>query len=371
MSIEILRYFLKLGATGFGGPVALVSAMERDLVERRGWVSPEDFRLGLALSQACPGPLAAQMAMWIGYLQGGAWGALLTALAFITVPFILAVSLAVAYVRYEGLWWIQALFKGINPAVLAIIVLSSWRLMRRTLDSKKLLWAIFLALAIITALVKLEISYAFILSGLLAMFVYAPPRGASRAPLGFLAGFAALPAAAAGEGALSKLFLFFLKSGAFVFGTGLAIVPFMYKGLVETYGWLDQKQFLDAVAVSVITPGPILITVAFIGYLIQGIKGSVLACLGVFLPAYFFTVIPAPFFKRHSQQPQLKAFVEGITAAAIGALAGAAVMLIYQGIRDWPSALIMIAAGIIILRFKLPDVLTVTLAGIMGLLLFK
>ncbi|MBI2071408.1 MAG: chromate efflux transporter [Elusimicrobia bacterium] len=367
---QILLYMLKLGATGFGGPIALVNYMEKELVERKKIVAPEEFKLGLALAQAAPGPLAGQMSIWLGYIKGGAWGALLSGIAFVLPAFFIVLILSVFYVDYQGLPWVKKIFQGINPAVLAIMMIASVRLSRRVLGVKKLLWAIFMCLAALTAVTRAEIAYAFLAAGLLGLFVYAPPKKQfpGSACLGsFFLGPLTWGAPAAQT--LGSTFLFFVKTGAFVFGTGMAIVPFLYKGVVQDYRWLNDAQFLDAVAVSMITPGPLLITVAFIGYLAAGLAGAVLATIGIFTPVYFFTVIPAPYFKRYKDQPQLKAFVDGITAAAVGALAGAVVLLIPQAVPNLKCAVIFLASLILLLGSKFPDAVIVLAAGLAGLLL--
>lgn len=284
--------------------------------------------------------------------------------------FFIVLILSVFYVDYQGLPWVKKIFQGINPAVLAIMMIASVRLSRRVLGVKKLLWAIFMCLAALTAVTRAEIAYAFLAAGLLGLFVYAPPKKQfpGSACLGsFFLGPLTWGAPAAQT--LGSTFLFFVKTGAFVFGTGMAIVPFLYKGVVQDYRWLNDAQFLDAVAVSMITPGPLLITVAFIGYLAAGLAGAVLATIGIFTPVYFFTVIPAPYFKRYKDQPQLKAFVDGITAAAVGALAGAVVLLIPQAVPNLKCAVIFLASLILLLGSKFPDAVIVLAAGLAGLLL--
>ncbi|MBI4371743.1 MAG: chromate efflux transporter, partial [Elusimicrobia bacterium] len=322
----LVLYFLKLGAVCFGGPIALIGAMERDLVEERGWISAEDFRLSLALAQLAPGPLAAQTAIGLGYVRGGIWGATLVAVAFILPSFLMVVAIGWAYVRFGGLRWMQALFYGVGAAVIGIIIRSAWKLTTSTIGPRRLLWLIYAAMAAFTAVTRREIGTLFLLSGVLALFVYAPPRawaGRLQAAVPWIGLLAPQGMAPASGETLWKIFFFFSKAGAFVFGSGLAIVPFLYGGVVQDYRWLTESQFLDAVAVAMITPGPVVITVAFIGYLVAGLAGACLAALGVFLPVYLFVVIPFPWFKRHGGNPQLKAFVDGVTAAAVGAITGA------------------------------------------------
>ena len=375
---SLMSYFLYLGSLGFGGPVALVGYMQRDLVERRGWFSKDDYMKGLALSQLAPGPLAAQLAMCLGYVHGRVAGATLIGLAFILPSFLMTLALGALYVAYGGLGWMQAAFYGVGAGVIGIIVRSAWKLMRLTMGRDRLLWAVAGLMAAVTAWTETEIGSLFILCGVVVLVIQAPPRlllalvGSTKTlpavgwPLLLLTGLAA----PASTGVLAQILWFFTKAGAFVFGSGLAIVPFLYGGVVQEYGWLTDKQFLDAVAVAMLTPGPVVITVAFIGYLVAGVAGGTAAAVGVFLPTYLFVVIPYPWFDRFSGNPQVKAFVHGVTAAAAGAIAGACVVLGRRAVFDPPTALIALAAFGLLWRFKVPEPILIAAAGATGLLIF-
>ncbi len=370
---SLAAYFLKLGTVGFGGPAALVGYMHRDLVGERRWLSEDDYRLAMALAQLMPGPLAAQCAIAIGYLLRGVVGATVVGLAFIFPSFLMVLGLSVLYVAYGGLWWMQALFYGVGAAVIGIIVIAAYKLARTTNKRDPLLWGIFAVLLVLTVATQSELAIAFVLAGLLVLLAKAPPRRfkARFATLALAPWPALLPAAplalGVSGGLLLTIFLFFVKAGAFVFGSGLAIVPFLYEGVVRQHGWLTEQQFRDAVAVAMITPGPVVITVAFIGYLVAGFGGAVAAAAGMFLPVYLLTIIPAPWIKRHRDQPQLKAFAQGATAAATGAIAGAVLVLGMRAIVDVPTALIALASLAIPWRFKVPEPLVVAAAGALGL----
>jgi chromate transporter len=374
----LTAYFLKLGAIGFGGPVALVGYMQRDLVERRRWIDDEEYKLGLALAQIMPGPLAAQLAIAIGYFAQGVLGATVVGVAFVLPSFLMVLALSALYVAFDGLWWMQAAFYGVSAAVIAIIAIAAYKLARKVNGRDPLLWGIFAVLAVVTAVAGAELAEAFLLAGLLVLIVRAPPRWLrARLPtLGLTGDGVALPlgalaaALAAQTDVLWEIFLFFTKAGAFVFGSGLAIVPFLYEGVVQGHGWLSEQQFLDAVAIAMITPGPVVITVAFIGYLVAGLPGATLAALGIFLPVWVLTVVPAPWFVRHRHNPQLRAFSDGATAAASGAIAGAVVVLGQRAIVDVPTAVIALAGLGLLWRFKLPEPLLVLGAGAVGLLLW-
>ena len=373
-------YFLKLGAIGFGGPAALVGYMHRDLVERRRWVDEDTYRLALGLAQIMPGPLAAQTAIAIGYFQAGIAGATLAGLAFVFPSFLMVIGLSVAYVTFGGLWWMQAVFYGIGAAVIAIIAIAAYRLARSTNKRDPLLWGVFGVLAVVTAWTQAELAEFFLAAGLLVLIARAWPGWPRALGIGLACALLGIAAWAmeiwsqAGStdtgNVLLQILLFFTKAGAFVFGSGLAIVPFLNQGVVQQFGWLTEHQFLDAVAVAMITPGPVVITVAFIGYLVAGLAGATMAALGIFLPVYVFTIVPAPWFKRHRDNPQLKAFVQGATAAATGAIAGAVVVLGVRSIFDVPTALIGLVSLVVLWRFKLQEPVLVTAAGLAGLVIW-
>ncbi len=372
---EFLLYFLHLGALGFGGPIALAGHMQKDLVEERKWVSSQDYVEGLAFSQLSPGPLAAQLAMYLGWVRAGTLGATLTGAAFVLPSFLMVLVLAALYVHYGRLPWIQGVFYGIGAAVIAIIARSAYKLIRSTLKNDWLLWALFTALAVTTAWKESEIVWLFLLCGLVSMFIKAPPSlkvSHSAAPA--FAGLGKLFTGALGSvtaATVGTLFLFFLKAGAFVFGSGLAIVPFLYGGVVGQFRWLTERQFLDAVAVAMITPGPVVITAGFIGYLVAGLVGALLAALAVFVPPYLIVIAGAPYYRRFAKNLQVKAFVQGVTAAAVGAIAGAAFILGRRSLIDLPTASIAVATFGLLSFKKIPEPLLILAAGVAGLLLFK
>lgn len=355
-------YFLKLGCIGFGGPIALVGYMQKDLVDERKWISQEDYLNGLAFSQLAPGPLAAQLAMYLGFVRAGFVGATMIGAAFILPSFLMVLAIGKAYVLFGGTRIISALFYGIGAAVIAIIARSAMKLVKTSVKKDKLLWAVFLALGISTAITEKEIVWLFLAGGLLVMI----------ARTGFSAWkqrISALSFIPSGMGILSAtgpLFLFFVKSSLFVFGSGLAIVPFLHGGVVQEHHWLTETQFLDAVAVAMITPGPVVITVAFIGYIVSGASGACAAALGVFLPVYLFVVVLGPLYKRFSANPQIRAFVQGVTAAATGAIAGAVVVLGKHSIHDYWTIGIAVVTFLILLKWKIPEPIIILASGLLG-----
>src|SRR5436190_4538968 len=368
----LLLYFLRLGTFGFGGPIALAGYMQRDLVEQRRWVSKSDYLEGLAFSQLSPGPLAAQLAMYIGWLRAGFIGATLVGSAFILPSFLMALVLAALYVHFGSLPWIQGMFYGIGAAVIAIIARSAIKLVRGTVGKDWLLWMIFATLAITTAWTQSEIIWLFILCGVIAMLVKAPPVPARIQSMPLIV-FAPLFTGIYGVASVATvgvLFLFFLKAGAFVFGSGLAIVPFLYGGVVVKFHWFSERQFLDAVAVAMITPGPVVITSAFIGYVVAGPVGALVAAWAVFAPPYFIVLFGAPYYRRFAQNRQVKAFVQGVTAAAVGAIAGAAYILARRSLVDLPTVLIgFVTLVILMFTKKIPEPLVILAAGAVGVFL--
>lgn len=352
---DLTRYFLRLGATGFGGPVALVGYMHRDLVVERQWITEADYREGLALSQLAPGPLAAQLAIYIGYVHYGIRGATVAGIAFVLPSFFLVVALAWAYVTYGGLAWMQAVFYGVGAAVIGIITYSAYRITSKSVGKGWLLWGIYLLSALMTILTQTEDVRLFLIAGGVVWLAKTPPaflrlsRGVTGVFSFPLLLTTAPPASSEADAhTLVQILLFFSKAGAFVFGSGLAIVPFLYGGVVKDYQWLSETQFVDAVAVAMISPGPVVITVAFIGYLVAGFPGAVVAALATFLPCYLFTVIPAPYFKKYGKRADIAAFVEGVTVAATGAISGAVVVLGQRAIHDVATALIAMSALLIL-----------------------
>jgi len=368
----LVLYFLRLGAVGFGGPIALVGYMQRDLVEDRKWVSPEDYKEGLALAQLAPGPLAAQLAIYLGWVRAGVPGATLVGLAFVLPSFVMVLALSAAYVRFDGMAWMQGAFYGVGAAVIGIIVRSAYKLAKGTMGKAKLLWAIFAISALATAITETEMPWLFLASGVVGLLAARPPSSKLAAavfPWPFL--LTGLHGSANGS-VLWKIAWYFAEAGAFVFGSGLAIVPFLHGGVVNDFGWLTERQFLDAVAVAMISPGPVVITVAFIGYLAAGPIGACVAALATFLPCYLLVIGPAPYFRKYAKDPQIKGFVDGVTAAASGAIAGASFVLGRRAITDVPTALIA-AAALLAMTYlkKAPEPVLIVLAGGVGLLLSR
>ena len=374
---SLVLYFLKLGTIGFGGPVALVGYMHKDLVEYRKWISEEQYREGLALAQLAPGPLAAQLGIYLGFVHYRILGATLVGFAFVLPSFIMVVLLGIVYKLYGGLAWIQAVFYGVGAAVIGIIALSSYKLTLKSIGkfnlesfkSKWLLWLFFFLAVIITFLTEQEQVLLFIAAGLLYMVLKAPPKWWNGKTVNSIV---LLQVAFWNyeSTTLTKIAVFFAKAGTFVFGSGLAIVPFLHSGVVIENQWLTEQQFLDSVAVAMITPGPVVITVGFIGYLVNGFLGALIAALATFLPCYLFTIAMAPSFKKIAQNKPVKAFVDGITAAVVGALVGSVIVIARRSIFDIPTVLIAFLSILALIYIKkIQEPYIILIAAILGIII--
>jgi len=369
---ELVLYFLRLGALGFGGPVALVGQMERELVSDRKWLTKDEMRQAVAVCQTLPGPLAIQVGIFIAYLRGGFWGAWAGGWAFILPNFLIVAALGALYVQFEGLSWMAAIFYGVSPAVIALILHSTYRLAKLGMEDWPQ-WTIAVACFVVTIAVEAEVAVMFIFAGIAGILYYGSWwRGRTPPTLAVVAmpvavGGVAQPATAK---TLAELFWFFLKAGSLTFGSGLVIVPFLEKGLVQQSGWLDERQFLIAVAVGMISPGPVVITATFVGYLVAGFWGSAMSTVGIFLPSFLLVLIVAPILVRHRDNKNVAGFVKGAYAAAIGTILGASVLLGKIAVGDWLTAIVGLASLAVLFRWKVPNPILIAATAIIGLIAF-
>jgi len=368
---ELVAYFLRLGLLGFGGPVALVGQMERELVTERKWLGKEQMREAIAVCQSLPGPLAIQVGIYAAYLRGGFWGAWAGGWAFILPNFVIVAALGALYVHFGELRPVTAIFYGVSPAVIALILHSCYRLSKLGMEDA-LQWAIALVCLVITVILQAEVALLFIGAGLVGIARYG---SIFRRPPPVAMQVAAVPALAqmapvASGSTLGKLLLFFLKAGSLTFGSGLVIVPFLEQGLVQQYGWLDERQFLIAVAIGMISPGPVVITATFVGYLVAGFWGSVVSTVGIFFPSFIFVLVVAPLLARHRGNPNVQGFVKGAYAAAIGTILGASILLSRIAIGDWLTALVGLASLVVLFRWKVSNPLLFAVTAVIGLIAF-
>jgi chromate transporter len=384
---QLVLYFVKLGATGFGGPVALANYMRRDLVERDGWLTEEEYDRGLAVATACPGPLAYQLGVYCGFVKYGILGGVAVGLAFALAPFSIVVALAAIYAHFSSAVWIRSLFYGVSPVVVALILKACCSLGSKTLKRETAAWAVAIVALIATLVFQRELTVLFVIAGIIGIFVFAPRQTliARQAPqptietpsratklqgnavpivLGaVVSGFATATA--------WNLFAFFFKTGLLVFGSGLVVVSFVKAYVVDQYHWLGNRAFLDAVAVGMVSPGPVVITATFVGYLVGGFTGAIAATAGIFLPSILFTVAGTPLLIRYGKNARVAGFVRGVTVAVVGVLAGTTYLVGRPVIGDWLTILLLIAVLVAPrLRRGIPDQLFVGAGAIIGLIAY-
>jgi len=374
---DLVTYFLYLGSTGFGGPVALVGLMHKHLVEEKKWISEDDFKEGLALSQLAPGPLATQLGIYIGFVHYGWLGATAAGLAFVLPSFLLVLFIGYAYVAMGGLPWMRSMFYGVGASVVGLLAVSCYHLTQKSVGSfsaeslrkNTLRWAILVGCATYTWYIEKE--DILILLGLSSMYmIYKayPVCKEYKSNFGLMIISLGGGLWTADVELLKSITVFFTHAGAFVFGSGLAIVPFLHAGVVNEFHWLSEQQFLDAVAVAMITPGPVVITVGFIGFLVAGFPGAGLAAFGTFFPCYLFTVIPAPYFRKVASNAWIKAFVDGITACVVGALIGSVILIAGRSVSDLNTALIAMISAVLIYYRRVSEPVIIIAAALCGFL---
>lgn len=367
---DLIVYFLYLGSCCFGGPIALVGYMQNDLVDKKNWFSKEEFLNGLAFSKLVPGPLAVQLGMYLGYLRFNTLGATLVLLALIIPPSSIVILISYLYVKYNGLSWLHAFLYGVSPAVIGIIFKASFNLAKITIQKDFLLFFIFTIACLLNIFTKFEMSLLIISSGIIYLLL--DKRNALNPnllafPLFLINNF---NNSTKNNPTLIKLFIFFLKSGALVFGSGFAIIPFLYRGTVNDYHWLTEKEFMDAIAIGMITPGPVLVIVTFIGFILKGLPGAIISTLAVFLPVYLFVIFLSPLFTKHSSNTNLNKFLKGVTAAVCGSIVASCLILAQKAIIDIPTLIIAGASIFLIFKTnKIPDPVLIIFFGLVGILL--
>ena len=369
---DLVRYYLRLGTLGFGGPVALCGQMEKELVAERHWLTKEEFRDGLAVCQSLPGPLAIQVGIYVSYLRGGFWGAWAGGWAFILPNFLIVSTMGALYVHFGGLSPVRAIFYGVSPAVIALILHSCYRLAKLGMEDV-MQWAIAGTCLVVTVALQAEVALLFIMAGIIGILYYGTLFRRARVPSLPLVATVSLGAGVAGGGSssiLGKLMVFFLKAGSLTFGSGLVIVPFLEKGLVQQTGWLDERQFLIAVAMGMLSPGPVVITATFVGYLVAGFWGSLVSTVGIFLPSFLFILIVAPILIRHRANREVQGFVKGAYAAAIGTILGASILLGKIAIGDWLTAVVGLLSLVALIRRKIANPVLIVVTAVIGLIVF-
>jgi chromate transporter len=368
---EVVRYFLRLGILGFGGPVALVGQMERELVTERSWLSKDQMREAIAVCQSLPGPLAIQVGILVSYLRAGWRGAWAGGWAFILPNFLIVTALGAVYVHFGGLKSITAVFYGVSPAVIALILHSCYRLAKLGMEDR-LQWTLAAICFVVTVVLQAEVAILFVGAGIVGMLYYGTlrHRASSSGMMLSVAPIVTIAASVAATSTLGKLLLFFLKAGALTFGSGLVIVPFLQQGVVQQYGWLDEHAFLIAVAVGMVSPGPVVITATFVGYLVAGVAGALTATIGIFSPSFLLVLLVAPMLARHRGNRNVQGFVKGAYGAAIGTILGACALLGRIAIGDWLTVLLALVSLVVLFRWKVSNALLIGAAGVVGLIAY-
>ncbi len=367
---EITAVFLKLGAMSYGGP-AIMGMMQAELQEKRGWLSKENFVEGLALVNMLPGAGATQLGIFLGFIRGGWWGGLLAGLCFVLPAFLIMLALTWVYLRYGALPSMRDVFYGLAPVVVGIFSVAVWRLGKTAIkDSKQIVLA--LATALLLAYTPVSIIPLLLLAGALGVVLYGTRSWGLVATVLILVGYGLLhwlgkvtvaPAINPSQAAeLSDIALFFFKVGAFSFGGGLSMLAFMQDQVVNQLHWLTQQQFLDGLALGQLTPGPILMVAAFVGYQKASFAGALVGGLAIFLPSFILMLGILPVYERIKRVTWMKAALKGISPAVIGMIAVAMIQMLPKAVVDWPSGILFIAAVVLLyLRYSGP--LPLMLAG--------
>ncbi|ELR97927.1 chromate efflux transporter [Gloeocapsa sp. PCC 73106] len=374
---ELAQLFFKLGLIGFGGPQAHIAMIHEEAVGRRGWFTEEEFLEGVAICEMLPGPASTQMGIYTGYIRGGQLGALVAGICFVLPAFLIVVTLSWAYFRFQGVPQINDIFLGVSPVVIAIIWAFCWKLFKKALSGWQSV-AIAIAVFIATSVFQINILLQFILAGIVGLIIYAPKRTTLNSwlwPLFMLN----LPVSSFwGKERIGEFFLplmtFFLKVGSFIFGGGLVIIPLLEFEVVHQMQWLTSNQFINGVAIGEITPGPVVITAAFIGYRVAGVLGALVATIGIFTPSFIFIMLAAPFLARIRRNPRIQSFLKGVTPAVLGAVAGATIPLARAAfIQDTEAkSVIAVIIGLIslimLIRWRRPTWQLVPGGAIVGLI---
>ena len=375
---EVIGFYARLGFVGFGGPMAHVAMMEREVVEKRAWLSRERFLDALAATNLVPGPNSTEMAVHIGYLRAGLPGAIGSGSAFVLPAFVMMLGLSWAYFHWETTPALGDLFYGVKPAVIALILVTAYRLFRagvgdwRQFRSGAGDWklaAIFVASG--------GLAYAFpgyelavlLVAGVIGIVLYGPPPRPRPRSVAVVALLTASPALAWDPSTLLDLFLLCLRTGGLLFGGGYVMIPLLQDAVVDRFGWLSKDQFLDGVALGQSTPGPIVITATFIGYGAAGLAGAAVATVAIFLPAFFFAVLTSKFIRVFGEVPPVRAALKGIGAAVVGTILAATARLAESAFPDAWAVAIALAAGLALARLRLSSAPLMAAVAVSGLAL--
>lgn len=364
---EIIFYFFKLGMVGFGGAIIMMDKMHKELVERKKWVTETEFKNGIAFTQFTPGPLVTLLSTYIGFLKLQVIGAIAAWASFITPAFIATLIISILYVHFGNLPWMQGALYGVGAAIIGVITSAVYRLFRKTVNTRFLLGIAIISF--IFAFLTKQTNFIILVAGGLINLTIQTKKLDKFFVINYISNFSInfLPASLQ-TNIVIKLFIFFFIAGSVAFGGGLAILPFIQSGVVYQYHLITEKQFLDGVAVAMMTPGPIVIIAVFIGYLVAGFSGAIFSGLGIFLPVFIIANIFTPFFKKHGKNPYLLLFIDGVVAAALGAVFSSIIFLAKGSVIDVFTGVLAIGGFIAARYLKIPIVFIVFIAGLLGYL---
>lgn len=366
----LFSYFFRLSWTAFGGPLAYISMMEDDCVEKRKWLSKDEFAEMLGITNMLPGPNATEMAIHIGYVQGGKLGGILSGLGFTTPSLVIMLVLSWLYFQYSAMPSVSGFFYGINPVVVAIILVTVLRLGKSSITDWKLV-CIFLATVLATYFTAINEAIILFAAGVVGVFLYSPALKKATSVTLLLIPFSLPIMAITFEGlpVMVLLFLEFLKASLLMFGTGLVIIPLIGPDVVDVFHWMSYKEFFDGVTLGQVTPGPVMKTAVFVGYKVAGIWGATVAFSGIFLPPFIIVILLAPYYRQMRRNPWLQGFLKGVKAGAVGAILAVVGSLAQTAFPDLLAAAIAAVSLVAMLRFKVNVSLLVIAAGALGVLM--
>lgn len=390
---QLSRIFLKLGLLGFGGPQAHIAMMNDEFVTRRSWFTNEEFTEGIAICEMLPGPASTQMGIYSGYLHAGQLGALVAGISFIAPAFLIVVALSWGYFHFQGIPQLNALFFGISPVITAIILAFCWKLAKKSITGLPQL-GIALAVFLTTLLTPISLLLQFLAAGLLGLTLHRPkttqfllpPVLISNSQLSILnSQFLTAPETLAistfwGQDRIADFFLpltlFFLKTGSAIFGGGLVIIPLIEKEVVQQLNWMTTQDFINGVAIGQLSPGPVVLTAAFVGFKVAGFLGALVAAIAIFTPSFAFIMLAAPLLRRLRQSAWVRVFLKGVTPGVLGAIAAASIPILRTAIvlptvgKSILAGTIAIAALIALVRYRRPTWQLVPLGALLGLILW-
>ena len=350
---DVFLVFLKLGLTAFGGPAAHVGLFHDEIVRRRRWLNDQEFLDLLGATNLIPGPNSTEMAIHVGRLRAGWLGLIAGGVGFILPAMLLVMALAAAYVRFGATPQVNWLLLGIKPVIIAIIAQALWALGQKALTDRVTMAAAGLALALaLVGVNELALLFGITLAVMLIRNWRFWPRAAGALALPW--GLSWMVAAGAAPFTLARLFLTFLKIGSVLYGSGYVLFAFVRADFVLRLGWLSDRQLIDAIAVGQVTPGPLFTTATFIGYLLGGAVGAVLATVGIFLPAFIFVAISGPLIPRLRTSPWASALLDGANAASLGLMAAVTWQLARAAFSDWFTVGLGLLSALLLLRFRIP-----------------